>query len=528
MRTLPKSENKVRWAESLRELPNGAGRVLVPTQDEGPSERVPNDTTPGGTPGGTLSEQRGVIATTSDNSQVYFGPTSSFALSEHIRRSILHPIGPRATSTADAAGAHDVSPHLDVFMQRHLFLGNPSPSPGLVSIAPSEWQPFLVNLVSRSTAQVFLDNFIIAISCLLPFYSPLDLASSLNKMYDNPDGDGALSIQKRANMLVILASGALCDADTTMGEKLFVLARQQNALNEDAVSLEAVQFWLLTAEYQLNMGRATPAYLAIGSACRKAAAMGLIGARGDLRGPEAHAEQGRVTAWALYHYDCWYSIMGGRKRIITLADIAHEPYFQIIQYAFRPFIVAEYVLSDPAQETDQLWLRQACRFATDAAIDGITYFQAISQRLQSNEVRRRDAWFLESSSSVLLLESLRHPTKHEHNAVYVRKALETLGKMPSVTPVTTLLASLQSIAGAVEKLVDARKRQQAARILSSAANDTVARVGSGAFDELAPTHEEEVDQDLAITDQEFFMAYLSQTDLGALVADPFNTALFWQ
>lgn len=100
--------------------------------------------------------------------------------------------------------------------------------------------------------------------------------------------------------------------------------------------------------------------------------------------------------------------------------------------------------------------------------------------------------------------------------------------MPSETPVTTLLASLQSIAGAVDKLVDARKRQLATRTLSSDASETVADFNSRTIDELAPADQEEVDQDLTFTHQESFMTYLSQADLGALVTDPFDTALSWQ
>jgi transcription factor-like protein len=240
------------------------------------------------------------VATLADNTQhIYWGPASSFALAEHVRQSILRPTAQRITRNAGGGGAHDVTPLLDVFTQRHLFFGTPPPPPGLVPVTPFDLHTFFVSLVPQHTAERFLENFKTAVLCLLPFYTAQDLATFLSKLYDN--NGTALSSQQRANMMAVLAIGALVGTDTDTGESLFLTARQQNALQEDAVSLEAIQFWLLAAEYHLNMGRATPAYLAIGSACRKAAAMGLVGARG---GP---GTQGSVTAWNLYYYD-WHDI----------------------------------------------------------------------------------------------------------------------------------------------------------------------------------------------------------------------------
>ncbi|KAH7354372.1 hypothetical protein B0T11DRAFT_127263 [Plectosphaerella cucumerina] len=289
-------------------------REDAPRTASGPSGHLSEENTPDR----SLSEQRGVVATLADNTQhIYWGPASSFALAEHIRQSILRPTAQRITgNAAGGGGAHDVTPLLDVFTQRHLFFGTPPPPPGLVPVTPFDWHPFFVSLVTQHTAERFLENFKTAVLCLLPFYTAQDLATFLSKLYD---GSGtALPHQERASILAVLAIGALVGTETETGEALFLMARQQNALHEDAVSLDAIQFWLLAAEYQLNIGRATPAYLAIGSACRKAAAMGLVGAR---RGARA---EGSVTAWTLYYYDCWYSIMGGRKKMIALADITHD------------------------------------------------------------------------------------------------------------------------------------------------------------------------------------------------------------
>lgn len=109
--------------------------------------------------------------------------------------------------------------------------------------------------------------------------------------------------------------------------------------------------------------------------------------------------------------------------------------------------------------------------------------------------------------------------------MYVGQAVEILGKMPSVTPIAPVLASIQSIASAVGKIVYTRKRQLPLPPEASGIER------SAAADESAPGGERESEPDLgglASADHESFMSYLSQADLGALVTDPFDTALFWQ
>jgi hypothetical protein len=144
------------------------------------------------------------------------------------------------------------------------------------------------------------------------------------------------------------------------------------------------------------------------------------------------------------------------------------------------------------------------------------------------QVRRRDGFYLESSCSLLLLDSLRHPTKHEHNSTYVGQAVAVLSRLPSVPPTAALLASIQSIASAVSELVETRKRRAPLPSESSGAVEARSSVTTEDMERGDERENEEGPQGEAMTDQESFTAYLSQEGLGALVMDPFGTALFWQ
>lgn len=90
-------------------------------------------------------------------------------------------------------------------------------------------------------------------------------------------------------------------------EKLFVQAKVEAAALDDDVNLGAVQLSLLLGLYQLARGRPNSAYLHLGTACRKAFAMGLhietskSGITSSSTG--SPKQERRITIWCLYLHE---------------------------------------------------------------------------------------------------------------------------------------------------------------------------------------------------------------------------------
>jgi hypothetical protein len=63
-------------------------------------------------------------------------------------------------------------------------------------------------------------------------------------------------------------------------------------------------------------------------------------------------------------------------------------YYHAILLTFRPFLIAESALrqSGSYHEPDAMWLRQACRYATDAAQDTIVYASAAYRKTEGCKV----------------------------------------------------------------------------------------------------------------------------------------------
>lgn len=148
---------------------------------------------------------------------------------------------------------------------------------------------------------------------------------------------------------------------------------------------------------------------------------------------------------------------------------------------FRPFLVAESALqrAESTQQLGEIWLRRACRNATDAAVDSIAFVGAIYRTIDVSkvrvhaacpceetrvltylklQVRRQDSFFIEASCSILLYDSLRHPSKHPDNLIYINTALDCLQSMNNVEPVTNVTHSIQRILRAVESSISQQNR----------------------------------------------------------------------
>ncbi|ETS82873.1 hypothetical protein PFICI_04749 [Pestalotiopsis fici W106-1] len=132
----------------------------------------------------------------------------------------------------------------------------------------------------------------------------------------------------------------------------------------------------------------------------------------------------------------------------------HNIYYHTIILTFRPFIIAGAASTHPEGGSqplgEQMWLRQACRSAVDAAQDLIMYSCAKIRTVPRCRALRFNAYFLESSCGVLLYDMLWHPSKHECHLEYIQMTLACLESMVDEQPVVTARESLQQILRAVE------------------------------------------------------------------------------
>ncbi|KFZ14211.1 hypothetical protein V501_03350 [Pseudogymnoascus sp. VKM F-4519 (FW-2642)] len=253
-----------------------------------------------------------------DGSQLFYGPSSNFAFLQQLHRIILSS---QPSGTTSTYGPQQDDQGLDLFHQRNVFFGVPLRLTAETSHLLDR-HARLSEIAPKPLAEIFLDNFKISSLHLLPFLSD----SSLDNLFacDYSDNVHAHSESQKSILLpLVLAIGALNTPNTEVAEALFMHAKWRSAMYEDAVTLPMIQISLLKADYQINIGRPNSAYLALGTACRKAMAMGLH-ANAEKTYPQTHEEEieeRRTTIWCLYFYETWVSLTVGRNATMRKSDI---------------------------------------------------------------------------------------------------------------------------------------------------------------------------------------------------------------
>ncbi|KAI0167704.1 hypothetical protein BJ166DRAFT_239504 [Pestalotiopsis sp. NC0098] len=460
-----------------------------------------------------------------ESSRLFYGPSSQFAFLQQLHREILCS-GPQQTS-----GEREVlegGPGLDLFVQRSIFFGtaqrtraNPLPS-----------HNSLLSSLPVAQAVEFLAGFKAA-SSIVPLYTDQELDDLLHHFYSDAS-DSPMSPQKRAVTLAILAIGALTTSETDLAELLVIRAKQEAVVCDDMASLSMIQFSILVAVYQINMGRPNSAYLNLGVACRKALAMGLHKESYTTMVPADILQKRRMTLWCLYFHERWQALALGREGSLKVSDISasfpdaqpvlvglcklaqiaedgarliygrrydslgqlyitaekigsrlrefaeqngigsagmsnkhakrgtiaslrlHFVYYHVIMLTYRPFLIAESALKPTAgdkKEPDVMWLRQACRYAIDAAQDSIVYAESLYRKDNLCKTLRYNAFFLDATCVVLMYDMLRHPAKHTYNVDYIHMALRCLSTMVQDEPVTVTQNSIQQILRLVESTI---------------------------------------------------------------------------
>lgn len=233
-----------------------------------------------------------------ENSRLFYGPSSQFAFLQQVYRGILSSHDSR--SNGGQQGDREVQeggPGLDLFLQRTFFFGTPS----RVDASLSHRAPLSIPLsdVCLSQATAFMGHFKAWSAHPLPLFSNSELDRMLHNLYSEGAQISAPS-QTRALTLAVLAIGALSTPHTNLAEMLFARAKQEAAYFDDTVSLPMIQFSLLLAEYQTNMGRPSSTYLKLGTACRKAFALGLHKEAANSLARSEDLQRCRTILWCLY------------------------------------------------------------------------------------------------------------------------------------------------------------------------------------------------------------------------------------
>ncbi|WXC58344.1 hypothetical protein SNK03_004241 [Fusarium graminearum] len=130
----------------------------------------------------------------------------------------------------------------------------------------------------------------------------------------------------------------------------------------------------------------------------------------------------------------------------------HNLYYHAIILIFRPFLVANQAMrvTGGAGEIKEMWMRQACRYAIDAAQDSIEFFWNIDRVCGAS---RYQAFFIECSCSVLLYDILCQPSKYSYNMEYIQKAIQALSSMTADEPIILSLNSIRRVLETIEKSI---------------------------------------------------------------------------
>lgn len=248
-----------------------------------------------------------------DCSQLYYGPSSNFALLQHLYRQILAqrrqdpPCSPPRPRDDGATQDHhdrrrktqEARLGLETFFQTAVFFGVPLQCAPLSLAALGDLNRFsIARLASKEVVLSFLENFKLASLDIHPFLSARTLDRVAEAMYVAGGTEATVHPQTRVVFLVAVAIGALSTPCSKLADQIYLQARQEASLYSEVVTLPMIQFSVLAADYQMNMGRPNDSYLHIGAACRKGLASGL---HSTISSSDYAAKQERhATLWSMY------------------------------------------------------------------------------------------------------------------------------------------------------------------------------------------------------------------------------------
>lgn len=253
------------------------------------------------------------MASPSCQMQLYYGPTSHFSLMQHVYRDLVsHP----TAQTEPSGGVDEAGAGLDLFSFRRIFFGTPDTQEG---VKTSSLGDASVMFLPYELAKLFLSRFLVALYHMLPHRPKSWWEQRLEELY-SPSPAIHPDTLTQAPLLLALATGSLGTEYFAWGDVLLDRVKASLTSFDDVVNLQTVQISLLMmsrpswltppaaviltnqhAIFQNEQGRPNPAFLHLGSACRKALSAGL---HKDVPGDDAQTpeniEERRMTFWSLY------------------------------------------------------------------------------------------------------------------------------------------------------------------------------------------------------------------------------------
>lgn len=240
----------------------------------------------------------------SGNLQLYYGASSNFAFLQQLHRSLLLDDGSEIAAPGDV---QEGSAGLDLFNQRALFFGTTTSSsnPGTSDGPAIGWDSLPSELL-----ELFLNTFFDTLYHVVSFVRKDELCHIAHAIFNKRDYD-AMSPGQRAVALAALTNGAISTEHLLWSERLYKAARIEAVDFDEVVNLHSVHYSILMAVYHNTMGRPNQSYLQLGSATRKAFAMGL---HKDVYSGDASVhdkdkiQERRTTIWCLYFHE-WYEAL---------------------------------------------------------------------------------------------------------------------------------------------------------------------------------------------------------------------------
>ncbi|KAF4953339.1 hypothetical protein FGADI_6105 [Fusarium gaditjirri] len=355
------AENQMRWHYSLQRM-SEARKTQKSVSAEISNSDTPEDSHSDSVYPAAITASSGGGESRA-HEQLAYGPTSTFAFLQILHDGLIH----RRNSTT-----RDKTQSLDAFTKRDIFFGLPY----RVDPISLPSQQRMEDILLKSTAIEFLRAFEKYSSHALPFIEADKTRVLLDSVY-SAGANNALTSQDKARLLMVLAIGALSTLETNTAETLLIHAKHEVVLFDDVATLPMVQFCLLMSDYQLNMGRPNAAYLQVCSACTRAiATFDCILGNVFPTNRYENTRKLHLRSWGVCG-DLWFGPSPTRCQTSGAEKMAQlfvcNIYYHFIHTIYRPFLIAESALraSGQVERANAIWLRQSCRYATDAAEDSI-------------------------------------------------------------------------------------------------------------------------------------------------------------
>lgn len=234
--------------------------------------------------------------------ELFYGASSVFSLLQHLDVHLPNQTVPAAYSQPGGDEVHDGDGSIQRYNYQNIaFDCIPQP---MSRAAQSVF-------IGPDQARASLRNFILTAHHLTPFLEPARLSSTLEMLY-TPSESSLLEPADKALVVVALAIGAALAKDNQCRELLLAQARTETESMMYAISLKAVQVYLLMAQCEFESGNPNICYLQLGSAVRKAFAAGVH---------RANTLEAKQTMWALYCAESMICFMIGRQPSLAEEDI---------------------------------------------------------------------------------------------------------------------------------------------------------------------------------------------------------------